>query len=176
MAFPNDSSRITRGLGNIETSANDYTTTSQKAARSLIRKTYTFFKVAADGAASTATAYTAGPIIRMKNAGRIMGAYVCPAAALTADASNNATVNAVSADGLGGTAVVMASLATDVAGGSWVAGATKTMTVTSTAANTRYAAGAVIAFNITKAGTGVVVPVSSIVIDVEEEGPDGYQV
>lgn len=176
MAFPNDSSRITRGLGNIETSTNDYTTTSQKAARSLIRKTYVLPKFAVDGAAATTTAYTAGYMIRMKNAGRILGAYVCPAGAVTADATNFATVNAVSGDGAAGAAVVMASLVTNVAGGNWVAGTTKTMTVTTTVADTRYVAGAVIAFNIAKAGTGVAVPISNIIVDVEEEGPDGYQV
>lgn len=177
MGFPNDSSRIARGVGNLETACTDYTGTVPAAARSLIRKSYTVYKALVDGAASTATAYTAGNFIRMKNPGRILGAYVCPIAAVTADASNNATVNAVSADGLGGAAVVMASLTTDVAGGNWAAGVTKTMTVTATAANTRYVAGAVIGFNITKAGTGVVIPAgTNIVIDVEEEGPDGYQV
>lgn len=180
MAFPNDSSRITRGLENLETASPDYTGTDpavRRAARSLIRKTYVVQKVAVDGAAGTATAYTAGFNIRMKNAGRILGAYVAPIGALTADASNNTTINAISADGAGGAAVVMATLVTDLAGGNWVAGVTKTMTVTSTDANRRWIAGAVIGFNITKAGTGVVVPAgTNIVIDVEEEAPDAYAV
>jgi hypothetical protein len=177
MAIPNDSQRIARGLGNLETSTTDYTQSPQIAARSIIRKTYVLYKALVDGAAGTATAYTAGYNIRMKNPGRILGAYVMPIGAVTADASNNATVNAISADGAGGAAVVMASLTTDVAGGNWVAGVTKTMTVTSTVANTRYAAGAVIGFNITKAGTGVVIPAGTVIsIDVEEEGPDGYAI
>ena len=120
--------------------------------------------------------YTAAYQLRMPRAGRILGAFIQPAAALTADATNNATVTAVSADGLGGAGVVMATLVTDVAGGNWAAGVTKTMTVTSTLANTRFAAGAVISFAIAKGGTGVAVPISNIVIDIEDESIDGYSV
>lgn len=181
MAYPNDCSRIAKGVANLETAGSaEYTGTDPavlRAARSLIRKSIIIQKVAVDGSAGATTAYTAGFNVRMKNPGRILGASLLPTAALTADASNNATINAVSADGAGGAAVVMASLATDLAGGSWVAGVTKTMAVTATVANTRYVAGAVVGFNITKAGTGVVVPAgTNIVIDVEEEGPDAYQV
>jgi hypothetical protein len=175
MALPNDSSKIADALAKIEGSANGYTNV-RKAARSLVRKTYVLRKIAADGTAGTATAYTAADQIRMKNPGRVLGVALQPAGAATADATNNATLNVVTADGLGGAAVVAASYTSDVAGGSLAAGVTKALTVSATDANRRFAAGAVLAFNVTKAGTGVVLPIAAISVDVEEEGPDGYSV
>lgn len=175
MAYPNDMSRIAQGVGNYSADSEDITD-AKAAARSLIRKTYVLYKFAADAMASTTTAYTAAPQIVMDKAVRVLGIRIQPQAALTADASNNATVNVVKGDGAAGAAVVAASLTSDVAGGSWVAGTTKTGTLSATIANTRIPAGSVLSFNITKGGTGVIVPICCISVDVEEEGVTSYAV
>lgn len=176
MALPNDMQRITNGVAALEVSNPNYIQATTIPARNLIRRTIVLPKPAVDGAAGTATAYTAAYLVRMRVAGRILGAYVEPNGAVTADATNNATVSVVSADGLGGAQVVAATLTTDVAGGAWVAGVTKTATLSATAANLRWAAGAVLGFAISKAGTGVAVPISNIIVDIEEESADSYPV
>ena len=176
MALPNDMQRISNGLAKLEVSDPTYSQASVIPARSLIRRTIILPKVAADAAAATATTYQTSFTVRSRVAGRLLAAYVVPTAAVTADPTNNATVSFVSADGLGGAQVVAATLTTDVAGGSWVAGVTKTATLSATAANLRWAAGAVLSFAITKAGTGVVLPISQIILDIEEESADAYPV
>ena len=180
MAFPNDSSRIARGLANLETATNDYTSTTpagpSKASRSLIRKTYVLVKSAVDGTAGATTTYTAGYLIRMKNPYRLLGAYILPIGAATADATNNAVVSVVSADGAGGAQIAMSTYTSNVAGGNLAAGVTKTLTNSATAANLMGAAGTLLGFSVTKGGTGVAVPALTISVDVEEEGPDGYAV
>lgn len=174
MPYPNDMSRIAQGVGNYSASKTDMTASSLIASRNLIRRTYVLRKEAVDGAAGTTTAYTAADSMVMPRAGKVLGFRVTPRGAVTADATNNATLNVVSADGLGGAAVVAASLVTDLAGGNWVAGANKTGALSATPANTRFTAGQVLGFNITKGGTGVALPISSISVDIEEEGTDGY--
>jgi hypothetical protein len=174
MPYPNDMSRIAQGVGNYSASKTDMTAAASIAGRNLIRRTYVLTKPAADAMAADTTAYTAAFQMTMRCAGKVLGARIQPQAALTANASNNATINVVSADGAGGAAVVAASYTSDVAGGSLAAGVRKALTLSATAANTRYAVDQVLSFNIAKTGTGVVVPILSISVDVEEEGTDGY--
>lgn len=173
MPFPNDSSRIARGVANLEVATNDYTTSPNVASRSLIRKNAHFLKPAVDGAASTATAYTAFPLQRMKNPGRVMGAFITATAAVTGDPTNNAVINIVTGDGLGGAQVVVATVTTTA---NLVAGVPFPIPLSATLANLKFAAGQVLGVSITKGGTGVVIPVSTFDVDYEEEGPDGYQV
>jgi hypothetical protein len=142
--------------------------------RVLIRQTLTLLKVAADGAAGNATAYTAAPQIRMPRACKVLGVYVHPQAALTADNANNALVKVVKGDGAAGAEVVCASMTTNVASGNWVAGTTKALTLSGTVANLRIPAGGVLSFSIAKNGTGVVVPISAFTVDVEWEDADTY--
>lgn len=175
MAYPNDMSEIALGLAKLEASNNaNYTDSPKEAARNLIRRTYTLHKVAADAMAADTTAYTAAPQIVMPRACKVLGMKIQPQSTLTAHATTNAVVNLVKGDGAAGAAVVIASVTTDVAGGNWVAGTTKTGTLSATLANTRIPAGSVLSFNITKGSTGVVVPVCVISVDLEEEGCDGY--
>lgn len=176
MAFPNDMSKVVAGLGKLEASSGEYTSTSKRAARNLIRHTFILRKPAADAMAADTTAYTAADQIRIPRACRILGANIQPLSTLTAHASNNCSVNVVKGDGAAGAAVVMATYTSDVAGGNLAAGVTKAMTVTSTLANQRAAAGSVLSFNITKAASGVVVPILTISVDVEWEDVDGYAV
>lgn len=94
----------------------------------------------------------------------VTSAKLMPFAALTADASNYATVTVEYDDGAGGSDTAVATLVTDVAGGSWVAGTAKTMTLTSSAP-VNIPAGSYVHFSIAKAGTGVAVPVFKIFLD-----------
>lgn len=176
MALPNDMQRISNGLAKLEVSDPTYTQASVIPARNLIRRTIVFSKAAVDGSAAATTAYTAAPTTRNRVAGRVLGFYVIPAGAVTADGTNNAVVSLVSADGLGGAQVVAATLTTDIAGGNWAAGVIKTGVLSATAANLRYAAGSILGFAISKGGTGVAVPISQLVVDIEEESADSYPV
>ncbi len=176
MAYPNDVSRIAEGVANYSGSSKDVAA-PKAAAKRLIRRTYLLRKPAVDAMATDATAYTAADQIRMSAPGRILGAYVQPLSTLTAHAANYATVNVVTADGAAGAAVVAASISTTIVApgsGNWAAGATEALVVSSTAADTRFVAGAVLSFNIAKVSSGVVVPICTISVDVEEEGVDGY--
>lgn len=175
MALPNDMQRITNGLAALEVSNPTYSQATYIPSRSIIRRTIVLPKPAADSG-TTATAYTAAYAIRNRTAGRILGFYVIPAGAVTADATNNAVVSLITADGLGGTQVVAATLTTDVNGGAWAAGVVKTGILSATAANLRYAAGTILGFAISKGGTGVAVPICELIVDIEEESADGYAV
>ncbi len=173
MAYPNDVSRIAEGVANYSGSSKDITA-PKAAAKVLIRQTFVLYKIAADSMAADTTAYTAAPQIVMSAPCRVLGARIQPAGTLTAHGTTYATLNIVKGDGAAAAAVVAATLVTDVAGGDWVAGVTKTATVSATAASTRIPAGSVLSFNILKASTGVAVPACVISVDVEFEGVDGY--
>ncbi len=175
MPLPNDVERIAKALANLESSSTEYTGSKSLAAKRLIRHSKLFEKTAADAMASTTTAHTASPGMVMPCAGRLLGAYFVPHGSATADNTNNATLQVEKSDGAGGSATVMASKTTNVAGtGNLAAGVKKALTLSATEANTRFAKGDLIAPSITKAGTGVVVPIGSWQIDYEEEGTDDY--
>jgi len=177
MAFPNDMSRVAKGLGKLEQSSGAYDATkgADEAARNLIRREYILVKPAADAMASTATAYTAAFQIRMPRAAKILAAHVNPQSTLTADDTNFATIKVQKGDGAGGAGTDMATLATTTTGsGNWAAGVPEAMTVSATLADTRIARGEVLSFAITKSGTGVVVPICSITVEIELEGVDAH--
>ena len=176
MALPNDVSRIAQGLSNYSASSSDVTA-AKAAGKTFIRRTITLRKPAADAMAADATAYTAAEYVRMMNPGRVIGACLCPqTAANIGDDTDFATVNVVKADGAAGADTVMASRTTKITGGTddLAAGVLETLTVSSTLADTRFTAGQVIGFSITKDGAGQVVPICSIDVDIEIEGVDGY--
>lgn len=177
MALPNDMQRIVEEVARLATAGSAvYTGNVKNAARNLLRPTFVLVKPAADAMASDTTAYTAAYQIRMPRAGRILGAAIQPQAALTANASNNAVVSVQKGDGAGGAGVIMASYTSDVAGGNLAAGVTKALTLSATAANLRFPINSVLSFAITKGGTGVVVPILTISVDIEWEDIDTYPV
>ena len=175
MALPNDVSRINDELSKLASASTDYAGSKKRAARTMIREQFSFEKTAADGAAGTTTAYSATPGVYAPRDGRILGARILPHGALTADNTNNAVINIDKSDGLGGAATIMAAVTTNVASGNWVAGAFKAMALSATPANTRFTKGQLLSFDITKGGTGVVVPACTIIFDVEWEGADDYE-
>ncbi len=126
----------------------------------LTTQQFEFVKAAADGAANTATAETL--VARVPVAGRILAAYYCPSAALTADNTDYATLSLAKRDGAGGASAAVASKATTVAGsGSWTAFVPVSL---GTISNGTLAAGNVLTFAIAKAGSGVAVPSGTLVV------------
>jgi hypothetical protein len=120
-------------------------------------------KELADAAAATAsTLYQ----LKVPYAFVVEQMSVCPGAALTADATNNAVLTLAKANGAGGASTAIATLTTDVAGGNWVADVFKEGTVTGSAA--AVADGQLLTLKITKGGTGVVVPACSVSIRVRK--------
>ena len=120
-----------------------------------------YVKVAADGAAGTATSETA--FHRMTRPGKVLAVFFTPSAALTADNTNYATFDVKQRDGAGGGALAIASQPTTVAGGSLTAFVHKSLDTTALT-NTTLAAGAVLTFGIAKTGTGVVVPADVLTV------------
>lgn len=124
---------------------------------------------AADGAAGTTTAETLvglNPLI-----GRVTAARILPAANVTADATNNATVTLSKRDAAGGTKTTVATLITNVAGGNWTAWVPKDMALSGTSANLDVVAGSVLTFEVAKGGTGVQLPALILAVDVDYSTP-----
>lgn len=178
MALPNDVERIAKAVANIESSSPDYAGSKTLAAKRLIRRSYTFEKAAADSMASDTTAYTATPGFSAPTDGRLLSVKFTPRGAATANDTTYATLNLNKSDGAGGAATVMASITTQITGGSGnlAAGVTKTFTLSATIANRNYTKGQLLSPSIAKASTGVVVPAGTYQIDVEEEGTDDFGV
>lgn len=119
---------------------------------------------AADGAANTATAETALGAIGLDpvEGARLIDAYVIPDAAVVASDTDFATLTVRKRASGGGSAVSIATLVTDVAGGNWVQYARKSMTIVTAADAHILAAGSGITLEITKGGTGVQLPILTL--------------
>lgn len=181
MAFPNDMSRIARGVGNLETSATDYANAAgaQAPARSLIRKTYLITEVPsvlANG--DNAIVANAAPSVFFKNPVRVMGVTVQTRAALTSNNGNyqNLSLKAVSSVGVIGNTIAVITTKTAASGGTGNLAQGQSFSLTVDAANARIAAGTWVAPAIANTSAGVAIAATSWAIDVEEEGPDLYAV
>lgn len=123
-------------------------------------ETYVYHKQAGDSAAGTATAEQV--VFSANVRGAVTGITIQPAGALTADGTNNATFTFArrNADGTGKATIV--SVATTATGtGSWTA---FDDIVLSGLSNTALTPGQKVTLEITKAGTGVVVPIAAFEI------------
>lgn len=132
-------------LANIAVAASEIT--KVQAASSLS------FVVPADAAASTTTAETI--FARVPAAGTITAVKISPTGAVTASDTVYATITIKWRDGAGGAAATIATLITNVAGGSWTAFTTKDMGAITNGAIT---AGGVLTYTIAKASTGTQLP------------------
>ena len=112
----------------------------------------------ADGSAAAATAETViggmGPGVPSGQGIGLGSVKYIPAAALTGDPTNNATIT-VNKRTAGGAAVPIATLTTTAVAGNWVAWVPVTIPLV---ANQFISPGDVLTVAITKGGTGVVVP------------------
>jgi len=99
---------------------------------------------------------------------RVIEAVICPGAALTAADATANTYTRAKADGAGGAATTVASVVTDVAGGSWVADTFKLMTLSATDANRLVADGQIVTLKKTHLSTGTVTPASVLSLRVRK--------
>lgn len=118
------------------------------------------FPKAVDGAANTTTAETVVGLVG--RAAKVIGVRYAPAAALTADNTNNAVITVSKRATGGGSKTTIASITTNVASGNWTAWSPKDLVLTATAADLQVAANSEITFEIAKGGTGVAVPAGTL--------------
>jgi hypothetical protein len=134
----------------------------EKLASQCLNEVITWEKAAADGAAATTTAEST--IIRAPFALGVFAAYYVPAAALTADNTNFATITIAKRDVNGANSVTLATVTTQITGsGNWTAFKPVPIPLQSTAVN--LAAGEVLTVTIGKSGSGVVVPIGMVHLD-----------
>lgn len=126
-------------------------------------RVYEFVKTAADGTAATTTAEAGTPWNYLLSNGRVRRIIIKPTAALTGDPTNNAVITVSKRDAAGGTKTTLGTITTTA---SWVAGVN--VSVTLTAANLDVVAGGALTCEIAKGGTGVVVPICRIIVEVED--------
>lgn len=185
MTFPNDSSRIARALVNLESGTSDYTSTTpsgpEKAARSVIRKTYCITEVAsvlANG--DNAIVANAAPSVFFKNPVRVLGVTVQTRAALTSNVGNFQTLSLkpVSNVGVIGNTIATITTKTTASGGTGnlAQGQRFSLVVDTSTNNNLVAANTFVGVSIAPTSSGVAIAATSWAIDVEEEGPDGYPV
>lgn len=123
--------------------------------------TFDHLKTAADGSASTTTAEV--PIGMARRQSRVLAAYFIPAAALTADNTNYATLTISKRAAGGGSKTTVASVATQITGsGSWTAWVPVPLTIVT--ADATVTTLSQLSFEIAKPGTGVVVPIGKLVV------------
>lgn len=119
---------------------------------------------AQDSAAGSTTSETVLGAVPSIGPVRVYDASFVPIAAVTADASNYATVTLSKYTAAGGSKTTVASLATDVAGGNWTAKAIKAMTLSAVAGAIDLEAGAALTYEIGKTGSGVQLPQRVLVV------------
>jgi hypothetical protein len=124
-------------------------------------------KVAADGAASTATAEHS--MFRAPGPTTITAVYYVPDAALTANDTNYATLTLQRRNSDGTNPVTVATINTAITvapfSGNWLQWTAVPLTLTQ--ANLSLTAGQILTVQITKTGTGVVVPAGSLQISFQ---------
>lgn len=117
---------------------------------------------AADAAAADATAESL--IERVFRAGTVTAVRYVPTGAVTASDTHYATITVRQRDAAGANPATIATLVTNVAGGSWTAFVAKSLGAITNAA---VVAGAILTYQIEKAGDGVVVPDGRLEVVVE---------
>ena len=180
MAFPNDSSRIARGIGNLETSATDYSNTAAVAAKSLIRKTAIVNTIAR--AATVTQVANVGPYVYFKNPVRILGVQVISNVASSANILSYATfaLKAITAAGNVGNVIANITTQTVASGGTGniACGVPFSLAFSAIALANNYhrlAANTWAAPDVDATSSGVATGAATWVIDYEEEGPDLYR-
>ncbi len=118
-----------------------------------------------DAAAGTDTVYAS---FKAPYRCQVIEAIICPTAALTAADATANTYTLGKSDGAGGSITTIASVVTNVAGGSWVADTFKAMTLSATAANLLIADGQLVTLKKTHASTGTVNPASTLSLRIRK--------
>lgn len=122
-------------------------------------------KTAADGSASTTTSEV--PLGMARRQSKVLAAYFIPASTLTADDTNYATLTISKRAAGGGSKTTVASASTTTTGtGNFVAWVPVPLTVVT--ADATVTALSQLSFEISKPGTGVVVPIGKLVVYVSD--------
>lgn len=147
----------------LSTSSGD-TEFTRDDARVLTRQVFTW-NFAADAAAATTTNQT---LMTMPYGGRVISAKVVGDAALTANDTNNATLDVNV--GAAGALTTAATVTTSTGGsGSWVADTPEDLPLSSTDSDRTFDPGEVLNYDRAKAGTGVVIPDHALTVEIEWE-------
>ncbi len=181
MAFPNDSSRITRGIGSLETSATDYSNTAAIAARSLVRKTILRDTIAR--AATVTQVANVGPYVYFKNPVRIMGVQIVANVASSANILSYATFALKQITTAGNVGNVIANITTQTVAsggtGNIACGVPFSLAFSAISLANNYhrlAANTWVGLDVDATSSGVATGAATWAIDYEEEGPDLYRV
>jgi hypothetical protein len=127
------------------------------------KRFYTFYKTAADAMASTASAVTTFVWPTIIAAGNVTKIIINSTAALTGHATDNAVITVNKLDAAGANTTAVGAITTTA---SWVAGTD--VVVPLTAAAIAVVEGGSFNMAITKGGSGVVVPICSVTVVVED--------
>ena len=140
---------------------------AQDTANALFESEFPFNKAADDGAAATATAETV--LVTVPRRAKLVSVIYVPSTAtnLVASDTNYASIIMQSRDGAGGVAKVLGTTTTKTAGSGGTGNWTQWLSVNGVVTpfdptNFVIPAGGSLTFQITKAGTGVVVPAGSL--------------
>lgn len=122
-----------------------------------------------DAAADTATAETIVGFVpdapgSTTTKGKVLRVYYLPAAALTADDTDYATITVSKYTAAGGSKTTVASLTTEIANGDWTAFVPKEITLSATAANLILQSNAILTYEVAKEGSGVAIPAGKLVV------------
>jgi len=179
MAFPNDSSRIARGIGNLEQSCTDYANSSDRAARSLIRKTVLVNTAAL--AITVPTTANVGPYVYFKNPVRILGVTLVGNVAMTANILSYVTwsLRHITSAGAIGNVIANITSQTTASGGTGnvACGVPYSLTfsaISQANAYFRVAANSLIGTQVDTTSSGIASGATTWAIDYEEEGLDLY--
>lgn len=118
---------------------------------------------AVDATAGTATSEIAVGVAPNKS--KLVKAYYLPGSALTADDADYATITVSRYTAAGGSKTTIATITTETTGGGGTGNWTAKVPVTITlSADTDIAAGALVTYEVAKAGSGVALPAGSLVL------------
>lgn len=133
--------------------------------------THTFeVQRAVDGAANTTTAETVvGYAVRAPGnatTSKVLKVLYLPGAALTADDTDYATITVSKYTAAGGSKTTVATATTAITGGTgnWTAFVPMEITLSATAANLILQSGAMLTYEVAKAGSGVAIPAGKLVV------------
>lgn len=156
-------------VGNLSSLLANNSNTIAEIQRQRARR-FAIVKTAADGMASTATTETWVPDGFIDGACRLYKAYlVCTGAGITADNTNNAVVTVSKRDSAGANKTTLLTFTTNTTFGTVTQNVPKALTA-AVAASTAVdvAALSTLTYEISKGGSGVVVPISYLVLYFED--------
>ncbi len=137
---------------------------ARTALNSLFATVYCLDKVDVDATNSSTTAATASAPAAVRFDGQVKQAFLSAPVAITADATNNATITVKAYPAAGVTGVTIATYITTTA---VTAFARTAMTLATTGANLALVAGSNISIEVSKGGTGITLPPIAVQIFVE---------